>query len=490
MKSVIVLCWAVLTGAAVLSGCAVKNTYRFADVQAALSASGTQTVAVAVVDRREYVVSGEKEPSFVGLMRGGYGNPFNVRTASGKPLAATVNDAVCSSLRAKGYDPVPVQTVVGENDAEVRNKLGATASKLGLLVDIHHWKSDTYVDVILGYRLAVRVLSPAGETLATHEVEADENLKGSAMNPPKYARKVIPEAFKKSLESLLNQEQVAAALGNPAPAPAAALPETAENSLLGGLSEASASRTPLSIPDICETVEAMNRVNKPLRDEGKIPQAHPDDVKSTQGMLAKCAEKKSDDNQCRVFLFLYDENPSWAVGDHPDDDLEERVADTREKCHHNEAALCKTKIWLLVTQPPADPTKVAVLEVEAEECKEFLIAIEDPDYLNAPVAAPAVVAAPVETPASPPPGPEPEQPAATQPAMPLPAVEYTNMRQLKDAIAADAITPAEFRQHQLRIRQMRAEELNQLKQDRRARKIDEWQYEQQVEIIVRKYEGD
>jgi hypothetical protein len=64
------------------------------------------------------------------------------------------------------------------------------------------------------------------------------------------------------------------------------------------------------------------------------------------------------------------------------------------------------------------------------------------------------------------------------------------MRQLKEARAAGTITPADFRQHQAKIREMRAQELNQLKQDVRARKIDKRQYEQQVEAVRRKYEGD
>jgi hypothetical protein len=42
-------------------------------------------LAVAVHDERSEVASGDKNPAFVGLLRGGYGNPMDVRTASGAP---------------------------------------------------------------------------------------------------------------------------------------------------------------------------------------------------------------------------------------------------------------------------------------------------------------------------------------------------------------------------------------------------------------------
>ena len=86
------------------------------------------------------------------------------------------------------------------------------------MIDINHWKSDTYVDVILAYNISIRALSPSGEILASHAVETDENLKGKVANPPKYAKTAIPAAFKKALEALLNHGPVVAVLGTSAPA--------------------------------------------------------------------------------------------------------------------------------------------------------------------------------------------------------------------------------------------------------------------------------
>ena len=62
--------------AVLLTGCAIGNRYAYQSVVANPQLSGTTAVGVATHDQREYVRSGSKDPQFVGLQRGGYGNPF------------------------------------------------------------------------------------------------------------------------------------------------------------------------------------------------------------------------------------------------------------------------------------------------------------------------------------------------------------------------------------------------------------------------------
>lgn len=63
-----------------LSACFPK--YRYDRMNVALNRAGSGSVAIAVLDQRPYVRSGEKDPSFVGIMRGGYGNPFSLYTST------------------------------------------------------------------------------------------------------------------------------------------------------------------------------------------------------------------------------------------------------------------------------------------------------------------------------------------------------------------------------------------------------------------------
>ena len=97
MRSILItIALAIITG-----GCAigVKHDYTYADPN--WDVQTDKTVAVAVHDRRSYIVDNNKTPDFVGLSRGGWGNPFDVVTASGKPLAADMTTAVVNGLKAR-----------------------------------------------------------------------------------------------------------------------------------------------------------------------------------------------------------------------------------------------------------------------------------------------------------------------------------------------------------------------------------------------------
>src|SRR2546428_9600965 len=82
-----------LAGVLLLSGCAIGNRYAYQTVVASPQVSGTTAVSIATYDQREYVRSGTKDPQFVGLQRGGYGNPFDVRTEGDRPLADAMTTA-------------------------------------------------------------------------------------------------------------------------------------------------------------------------------------------------------------------------------------------------------------------------------------------------------------------------------------------------------------------------------------------------------------
>ena len=76
-----------IVAACAAGGCAVGNTHAYSTILANPTLAGTSAVNVATHDRRDSVQSGEKSPDFVGLQRGGFGNPFNVKTTGGRPLA-------------------------------------------------------------------------------------------------------------------------------------------------------------------------------------------------------------------------------------------------------------------------------------------------------------------------------------------------------------------------------------------------------------------
>ena len=101
----------------------------------------------------------------VGLQRGGYGNPFDVNTSSGAPLADDLKAAIGSALVKRGYT------------------LAATASEADrrLQLVIHEWKTDVMVRMSVPYHMVLNVYDQQG-LLATSVAQGEETLGGGVQH--------------------------------------------------------------------------------------------------------------------------------------------------------------------------------------------------------------------------------------------------------------------------------------------------------------------
>ncbi len=194
------------------AGCAVGNRHSYSNVVADFTVSGTKAVGVAAHDQRQYVKDREKTPDFVGLQRGGFGNPFNITTASGEPLAKDMTEALVTSLAKKGYKAVPVAVTQDDDQAAALEKLKAVRAERLILLILNEWKSDTYMNTALSYDVTMKIYDQDGRVLAEKRIQGKDDLGGSSWNPPAHARQAVPRAFKGKIEELLNSPAIADAL--------------------------------------------------------------------------------------------------------------------------------------------------------------------------------------------------------------------------------------------------------------------------------------
>jgi len=193
-----------------LGACAVGNQHDYKAEVPVIGSAPFGTAAVAAQDRRPYVVNGEKPENFVGLSRGGYGNPFNVTTASGNPLAIDIRDTVIAALKKNGVDAEPV--ALRPAQADPRQSLLVLNKDRSLLFVVSEWKSDTYMNTALIYDMRLTVLDKSGREIAENVVSGRDDLGGDFINPPAHAKRAIPAAFKAKLEALINDAKILAAL--------------------------------------------------------------------------------------------------------------------------------------------------------------------------------------------------------------------------------------------------------------------------------------
>lgn len=206
LKSIVML--AMMVGCL---GCAAGQRIKYNNVGLDIKNQGIYAVAVATLDSRQYVVNGEKEPSYIGTFRGGWGNPFDVTTESNNTLSKDMTNEICASLNEKGYQTTPIYLTKDDTKEHAISKLkGASADRL-ILLTLHEWYSDTYQNTSLYYDAELNVMSKEGNVMGQSSIKGEDDLGGS-FNPPANAKEKVPQAYKKNLETLLNESSVINAL--------------------------------------------------------------------------------------------------------------------------------------------------------------------------------------------------------------------------------------------------------------------------------------
>ena len=195
-----------------VAGCAVGNKHQYAGVTPSLTLESAHSTAVAVQDHRPYIIDHDKDEDFVGLQRGGFGNPFDVTTKSGKPLATDIRNVIISALKKLDINATPVDIKPTMPEANAKQALLAAGTDRALFLRMDEWKADTYANTALHYDMHLSVLDRQGGLLAESSQVGEDNLGGSAWNPPAHAESAVPVAFKRILENLLNDPKIVNAL--------------------------------------------------------------------------------------------------------------------------------------------------------------------------------------------------------------------------------------------------------------------------------------
>jgi hypothetical protein len=166
---------ALAAGAAIaLGGCAFGQKIAYSGSTVDVDAMGDKSVAVATLDQRPYVLNGNKKSSFVGLSRGGYGNPFDVETPSGTPLADEISESIGRSLSERGFKATVVKVAPSESRHAALEAMEKSGAERLALVSLREWKSDKYFRTSLIQDVSVKVFDATGKELATASFTSDE----------------------------------------------------------------------------------------------------------------------------------------------------------------------------------------------------------------------------------------------------------------------------------------------------------------------------
>lgn len=193
------------------SACAigVKHNYDATDLK--FDVPTENNIAVAVHDQRLYVVEGGKAEKFVGLSRGGFGNPFNIVTESSKPLAEDMTTSIVAALRAGGAKTLATTTAPQQSSKSVLAELLATKSPRSVLLRLDEWKSDSFMATTLKYNVLLVVYGPDGLFRGKKRLQGADVL-GRSGTPAWQSPKVVPVAYRGVLSRLFSDPAITDAL--------------------------------------------------------------------------------------------------------------------------------------------------------------------------------------------------------------------------------------------------------------------------------------
>ncbi len=181
-------------------------------VVADLDATGSDTVALAVLDQRARLRQGER-PSYAGDSRTAAGLRIRVYTKGGRPLAEDMTHAICASLEQRGFACKPLATKAHEDEQRVRKSLLGMKAPKRLLLRVRQWRTSTLLKTTVHYDLILDALDGEGKPIATSAQRGRQVIEAAdPIRPLDVIANKVPPAFKARLEALLNHKDVVAAL--------------------------------------------------------------------------------------------------------------------------------------------------------------------------------------------------------------------------------------------------------------------------------------
>ena len=145
-----------------LSACAIgqRSNYLGKLSLQSLPSKGDKSIVVAVQDTRPSVVSGYDSPSRVGTLRSLAGVPWEVKTATGAPLATDLGQSIAQALNEHGYTTAPIAVLPGDSSNDILAKAN-TANPDGILLHlkISKWDQHTWITSGIDYCIEGKVFS-------------------------------------------------------------------------------------------------------------------------------------------------------------------------------------------------------------------------------------------------------------------------------------------------------------------------------------------
>lgn len=100
-----------------------------------------ESVSIAVVDKREYVLNNDKAPSFEGLLRSSFGIPYSQYTYNRQPMSEYLTDRLVAGFKKQGVKAEAYLTSHSMSVGSIKEAL-AKQDRPSVIIALNEWKYD------------------------------------------------------------------------------------------------------------------------------------------------------------------------------------------------------------------------------------------------------------------------------------------------------------------------------------------------------------
>ena len=195
-----------------LAGCVAGQQYSYetGSLDMPVKSPEKKTLVLSVQEWRPYVINGDKEANFVGLQRGGFGEPWDVTTVSGKPLTEVMTTAIASGLEDAGYEVINAEGSK-ENNYLIEAAQKNNASRI-VVLKVLEWKSDVYMSVMVHSNLILGVHDAEMNLLAESDTQSVEKVGTGSWATAEENSKAVTDQFSRLIRNLFSADEVRDAL--------------------------------------------------------------------------------------------------------------------------------------------------------------------------------------------------------------------------------------------------------------------------------------
>ena len=158
-----------------LSGCTSIMTAEQA-APAVNTPNELESVSIAVVDKREYVLNNDKAPSFEGLLRSSFGIPYSQYTYNRQPMSEYLTDRLVAGFKKQRVKAEAYLTSHSMSVGSIKEAL-AKQERPSVIIALNEWKYDYHAfSDSSWYDVDVIVLGKNGEEKTNRSFKGENDV--------------------------------------------------------------------------------------------------------------------------------------------------------------------------------------------------------------------------------------------------------------------------------------------------------------------------